>query len=737
MTEQYDALEQRFGIDAYASPHEGFTAVLKGRYSDFIVHEVDEDGFVARLESLETIQKAPKERKERAEPEPSEADSATKKRKAEDSTDEPKKEAKTESPSADTKAGDAETPKKEGMDWEASQSELSKLVGDAPASEAMSMLRRWEESTEESGAANKVKDAKEGEHFVTLPAVAEKEKRRGIHMLIKTEAFRLMARADTNDGRVRIWHKRFERKMPSFGKFPDDKRGGGGDGKKRVDNRPKKEPWPRDRPDYLHFVLYKENIDTGTAAKDVCRMGRLDRRKGIGFAGMKDKRGVTTQRCSAYRGDKQHMLAINGNGKKTTSGGGNFSSGGRGIIRVGNFSYSSKEIRLGMLSGNRFDVVLRNVDISNPETPDEALSNVTLESVEQKLKVAAIAMQDIGFINYFGMQRFGKYHDTHEVGIAILKGDFEAAVDVIMREKADDYPNIATARTKWAKRFEGVDVKDENKAKQVEKDCARSIVRELGRFMNCEISIINSLSRQPKDYKKAFQSIAKHMRSMFLHAYQSRLWNKAASHRIEKDGSRDLKVGDLVLTEDKSRSEGGSGTSGLRGKSVKVLKEEDLKSGRYHITDVVLPLVGTRTQLPGGSTGEYILEMMKEDGITETDFSNIRDKELACGGDYRKLICMPGDVSYEIKSYSDPFQPLVQTDLMKATSTEISFGGETPSDEKAETKEPLFGMVICFTLPPSAYATIALRELMKRPTTADYQRKLDINGKSESGIEKK
>lgn len=39
MTHRYDEIEHKFGIRAYASTHEGFAAVVKARYSDFIVHE--------------------------------------------------------------------------------------------------------------------------------------------------------------------------------------------------------------------------------------------------------------------------------------------------------------------------------------------------------------------------------------------------------------------------------------------------------------------------------------------------------------------------------------------------------------------------------------------------------------------------------------------------------------------------------------------------------------------------
>ena len=39
MTDRYDDIERKFGIAAYCSPHEGFAAVVKARYSDFVVHE--------------------------------------------------------------------------------------------------------------------------------------------------------------------------------------------------------------------------------------------------------------------------------------------------------------------------------------------------------------------------------------------------------------------------------------------------------------------------------------------------------------------------------------------------------------------------------------------------------------------------------------------------------------------------------------------------------------------------
>lgn len=485
-------------------------------------------------------------------------------------------------------------------------------------------------------------------------------------------------------------------------------------------------PWPADRPDFLRFVVYKENIDTGTAAKDIVRMAHLNPKRGISYAGMKDKRGVTSQFCSAYRATKEQMLAVNRSLAGPKHGGGNTSTRGASVIKLGNFTYSSEEVRLGQLKGNRFDVVLRNIDIG---VADDIEGDAKTKLVNERLEAAGKALRERGFVNYFGMQRFGKFRDTHEVGICILKGDHEGAVDVIMREKGSDsneYQNTAVARTKWAQRFAGVDLTNEEAAKDAEMKVAKDVVRSLGRFMVCEKSIVSSLSRKPRDYKRAFGSVSKQMRSMFLHAYQSYIWNKVASMRIET-GGYSVQVGDLVLTGDKS-----SGTSGLKGKSVKILTADDVQN--YNITDVVLPLAGSKIVYPEGLSGDLFVELMKEDGINREMFAKVGavDKELALGGDYRKLICKPSDVTFEIKQYTDPVQPLLETDLMKTTGEKVAPVALEKASESPEAN--LYGMVVGFSLPPSSYATIALRELTKRPTSSEYQSMLELTGNPERNL---
>jgi hypothetical protein len=44
------------------------------------------------------------------------------------------------------------------------------------------------------------------------------------------------------------------------------------------------------------------------------------------------------------------------------------------------------------------------------------------------------------------------------------------------------------------------------------------------------------------------------------------------------------------------------------------------------------------------------------------------------------------------------------------------------------------GSIVSFTLPQSAYATITLREFMKRPTAGEYQASLPMKGKDDNPL---
>lgn len=126
--------------------------------------------------------------------------------------------------------------------------------------------------------------------------------------------------------------------------------------------------------DYLHFTLYKEDRDTMETINYISKISKITK-KNFDFAGTKDRRAITTQRVSVKRVKAETLSAVN---RKLTN------------ARVGNFSYSNQRLNLGDLKGNQFKIALRDV-VGN------------LEKIEESL----CSLKNVGFINYFGMQRFG------------------------------------------------------------------------------------------------------------------------------------------------------------------------------------------------------------------------------------------------------------------------------------------------------------------------------------------
>jgi tRNA pseudouridine13 synthase len=106
--------------------------------------------------------------------------------------------------------------------------------------------------------------------------------------------------------------------------------------------------------------------------------------------------------------------------------------GERGL-RIGDLHYVSEPLDLGMLSGNRFSIVLRDV-----LAPPSVISS----SIE--------TLQNTGFINFFGMQRFGNSSvPTHAVGLKLLQSKWTDAASLILKERDGDSEEVLAARDAW------------------------------------------------------------------------------------------------------------------------------------------------------------------------------------------------------------------------------------------------------------------------------------------------
>jgi len=146
--------------------------------------------------------------------------------------------------------------------------------------------------------------------------------------------------------------------------------------------------------------------------------------KVIGYAGTKDRRAITTQRMSACRIKPDRLVALNKVGNPIG-------------IWLGDFTYSNTGVKLGDLKGNKFTITLREVP-----------TNTDLAKIEGAMK----SVKENGFINYYGMQRFGtSLVSTHSIGALLLNGQWKAACELILDVKAGGMNDSLVARELYVK----------------------------------------------------------------------------------------------------------------------------------------------------------------------------------------------------------------------------------------------------------------------------------------------
>ncbi|KAG2367275.1 tRNA pseudouridine synthase D [Suillus spraguei] len=465
-------------------------------------------------------------------------------------------------------------------------------------------------------------------------------------------------------------------------------------------------------PPYIHFTLQKTNRDTQDALGYLSRTLHVNI-KDLAVAGTKDKRGVTVQRVSLRRGNKtveDVWKSANQSNRRSVQE--ILSQRGDRGVRIADFNYRKAGLELGMLKGNAFVITLRNVQVENVETLDRAMN-----SIKHK-----------GFINYYGMQRFGTAAvPTHSIGLAILKSDWHKAVSLILQNRPGEHPEVVAARDAWL----------------VDGNLDRALAL-MPRRVVAERCILESYKKQGGETRNAMgalSTIPRNLRLMYVHAYQSYVWNAIVSERIRIHGADKAVPGDLVF-ESEPAAKGGSGENdemevdddvgneeqamtegkGMSSRerkkaakaayvapSIKILTEED--AHRYSIFDVVMPLPGRDVDYPGGTLGERYREFLRLDGLDPDNFIR-KQKEYTLNGSYRKILQVPKDLSWATLRYTDPDVPLAQADEDKL----LGFDPPVVVDDGKFS-----ALQITLTLGTAAYATMALREVTKTETSSHFQ----------------
>ncbi|KAG8937118.1 hypothetical protein FRC02_006318 [Tulasnella sp. 418] len=470
-----------------------------------------------------------------------------------------------------------------------------------------------------------------------------------------------------------------------------DRGGRGGRGRSRGGDRSNRNATDDKPPPWIHFTLQKTNRDTQDALAHISRLLRIAV-KDLAVAGTKDKRGVTTQRVSLKRGPKSieevwQFVNAQYAGRKTVEQ--VMSERGERGVRVGDMTYARSSLDLGMLKGNAFVITLRNIKADSEDTINRAMQS----------------MKDNGFINYYGMQRFGTSSiPTHTIGLALLKSDWAQAISLLLRPRPGEYSEAEAGRRAWLERGD-----------------LQAALELIPRRAVAERSILEFFDRQGGEAQNimgALNTIPRNLRLMYVHAYQSYVWNAIVSERIRLHGASKPIVGDLVYDKNAPAP-----PPKKKGKyvppNIKVLKEEDLKD--YTIFDVIMPLPGRDVAYPGGELGERYKEFLRLDGLDPDNLVHThRDYSLL--GSYRHMLHLPTHLSWSIIRYTDP-------DIALAQSDEDQLLGFTLPPTEPDGKFMALKMEL--QLGTAAYATMAIREVTKTETSSYHQTNLTLTSEDQ------
>ncbi|KAI9783053.1 MAG: hypothetical protein M1839_004222 [Geoglossum umbratile] len=520
----------------------------------------------------------------------------------------------------------------------------------------------------------------------------------------------------------------------------------------------RKSVWEERGGEYLHFTLYKENKDTMEVVSFLAKHLRIQPRS-LQFAGTKDRRAVTVQRISAYRLDAQKLAGMN----KILYG-----------SRIGGFEYRNEGLSLGDLAGNEFVITLRDCKFQKTEGMD---FQEKLQVAKSAVKDSILMLEQNGFLNYYGLQRFGTFSTgTHEVGVRMLQGNFEDACQKILSFSPEA---LAAAENPQTILPVGSMISSDDVRRAIALDLfkttgkGKEALERLPRKFSAETAVIRHLSHEKTsaDWQGALQAISRPLRLMYVHAYQSFIWNIVAGERWKRWGGN-VVGGDLVLIcehggvevntdeleeEDESgevvihaQSRAGRGKGEQEFERARPLSDEEAASGNYSIFDVVLPTPGFDIAYPANSLADFYKEFMGSERGGGLDPCDMRRawKDVSLSGSYRKLVGRAKGLEFDVKPYVEENEQMVMTDLERlkqktrdgnsittaapttatadaaiadADSDPEEGGGVVLGAEHGGDNQRKIAVVVKFQLGTSQYATMALRELMKDGGAVAYK----------------
>ncbi len=330
--------------------------------------------------------------------------------------------------------------------------------------------------------------------------------------------------------------------------------------------------------------------ETNRLVRQLARSLHISRRR-IGFAGTKDKRALTTQLLSFEGIPPESLRALRI----------------KDVEILDTFT-SARGLEIGDLVGNAFRVVVRGLALPEGAAAKAVQTTTTeLESFR-------------GFPNFFGVQRFGSVRPvTHDVGRHLVRSEFQEAVETYV-----------------ANPIEGEDPESyEVREALAQSGDVKGALLAYPRAYTFEKAILNELAAHPDDYVAALRVLPLNLLIMFVHAYQSFLYNRMLSERMRQGLPIHEPVeGDLVLPADRR---------GLpdRERTIEVTADNLARvTARCHEGKawVSAILFGSETRFADGAMGEIERAAVAAEGLSPEDFIIPEIPRISSRGTRREIL---------------------------------------------------------------------------------------------------
>jgi len=360
------------------------------------------------------------------------------------------------------------------------------------------------------------------------------------------------------------------------------------------------------------YRLKKQGLSTPEAIERLRREKGL-KRDAVACAGLKDKHAGTTQTIS-IKGEPLDEM----------------SSERFSLVPLGR---SAEKVESSQLRGNRFRIVIRDL------------------SAEEAAAAAARAKKipETGLPNYFDDQRFGS-----------LRGADEFIARLLIEERFEEALKIAVASP-------GRGDHGAQKRKKL------GLAERWGDWKGC-LAVLGR--RDPE--RKAFEYLAKHesgfvgafdrlpqgIRKLYLYAYQSWVWNRAAERIIREAvpdgalGSYPYAAGELIFYDE--------------------LSDEALA----RLRELEVPLPYKKIEPAEGEAADAVRAVLTEEGVAPEGFRLHKLRHTWFRRGKRALLLFPGEM-------------------------------ETGEPEADELNSERFALSLSFVLPPGSYGTLVVKDVTR------------------------